>query len=39
MVTPAPPKEVVQTIRFEAITTPKRGGEDKDDKKKGPYGR
>ncbi len=42
MVTPAPPKEVVQTLRFDSITTPKRGDdkkEKKDDKKKGPYGK
>lgn len=39
MVTPAPPKNVIQTVRFDAITTPRRGDDPKDDKKKGPYGK
>lgn len=47
MVTPKPPEHVVQTLRFEGISTPKRAEDMKKDeerkkedkKKKGPYGR
>jgi hypothetical protein len=38
MVTPEPPKNVIQALRFDAITTPRRGDDKDDKKKKSPFG-